>query len=243
MARCGPLRSAGAREVSAKANSKTHRYDGESAVRLGRAVLGCLLEAPGLWKDANSLEADHFLLDDHRKIFGAIALLHEHECDADIVSVADQLGEAVAAGDLGALVDGAVPENLKSYVRHLRESARDRQLQKLSGQLVEAATIEDRRALLDLMREVIEGEGDDQNWRGIFHTYEEFKNAPPLRFAIDGFLQEAGVTLIGGLAGHGKGGHGFFRLVPGANVPSPAPIAAACQDSLFGDLTPEGYPD
>ena len=39
------------------------------------------------------------------------------------------------------------------------------------------------------------------------------------------------------------GGHGFFRLAPGANVPSPSPIAAACQDSLFGDLTPEGYPD
>jgi RecA-family ATPase len=30
------------------------------------------------------------------------------------------------------------------------------------------------------------------------------ENAPPLRFAIEGFLQEAGVTLIGGLAGHGK---------------------------------------
>jgi hypothetical protein len=30
------------------------------------------------------------------------------------------------------------------------------------------------------------------------------QSAPPLRFAIDGFLQEAGVTLIGGLAGHGR---------------------------------------
>ena len=30
------------------------------------------------------------------------------------------------------------------------------------------------------------------------------ENAPPLRFAIEGFLQEAGVTLIGGLSGHGK---------------------------------------
>jgi hypothetical protein len=29
-------------------------------------------------------------------------------------------------------------------------------------------------------------------------------NAPPARFAIDGFLQEEGITLIGGLAGHGK---------------------------------------
>ncbi len=41
-------------------------------------------------------------------------------------------------------------------------------------------------------------------WRSIFHSYAEFQNAPPLRFAINNFLQESGVTLIGGLAGHGK---------------------------------------
>jgi hypothetical protein len=46
--------------------------------------------------------------------------------------------------------------------------------------------------------------GDGSDWRGIFHAWEEFEHAPPLRFAIKGFLQEAGVTLIGGLAGHGK---------------------------------------
>jgi len=44
----------------------------------------------------------------------------------------------------------------------------------------------------------------DENWRALFHTYEDFLNAPPLRFAIEGFLQEAGITLIGGLAGQGK---------------------------------------
>jgi hypothetical protein len=54
------------------------------------------------------------------------------------------------------------------------------------------------------MRETLLGRGVADNWRGIFHTREEFENAPPLRFAIDGFLQEAGVTLIGDLAGHGK---------------------------------------
>jgi len=41
-----------------------------------------------------------------------------------------------------------------------------------------------------------------------------------------------------------EGGHDLFRLVPGASVPAPAPSAAACQDSLFGDLRPQGsYPD
>src|SRR5437667_6978827 len=42
------------------------------------------------------------------------------------------------------------------------------------------------------------------DWRSLFHTYEETVNAPPITFAIEEFLQEEGVTLIGGLAGHGK---------------------------------------
>jgi hypothetical protein len=45
---------------------------------------------------------------------------------------------------------------------------------------------------------------DPEAWRGLFHSYDDCVNAPPLRFAIGGFLQEQGVTLIGGLAGHGK---------------------------------------
>ncbi len=41
-------------------------------------------------------------------------------------------------------------------------------------------------------------------WGGLFHSYDEALNAPELCFAIDGFLQEGGITMIGGLAGHGK---------------------------------------
>jgi hypothetical protein len=38
----------------------------------------------------------------------------------------------------------------------------------------------------------------------MFHTYEDFQNAPELTFAIKGWLQADGITMIGGLAGHGK---------------------------------------
>jgi hypothetical protein len=38
----------------------------------------------------------------------------------------------------------------------------------------------------------------------IFHTRKEFKNAGPITFAINGFLQNEAATLIGGLSGHGK---------------------------------------
>lgn len=48
------------------------------------------------------------------------------------------------------------------------------------------------------------GNIDPDSWRTLFHTYEEAVNAPPLKFAIRNFLQEEGITMLGGLAGHGK---------------------------------------
>jgi putative DNA primase/helicase len=45
---------------------------------------------------------------------------------------------------------------------------------------------------------------DPDDWPKLFHTYEETMHAPPLKFAIKGFLQEDGITFVGGPAGHGK---------------------------------------
>ena len=174
------------------------------AVGWEHAVLGCLLESPELWKEADGLSADDFALDYDRRIFRAIADLNEHSSPADIVSVHAQLGDSVPADALAALIDGAVPGNFRSYLCHLRESTREKRFHELYANLGKARTAEDRRPWLDLMLGAIAGEGDTQNWRSIFHTVEEFEKAAPLQFAISGFLQEAGVTLIGGLAGHGK---------------------------------------
>jgi len=41
-------------------------------------------------------------------------------------------------------------------------------------------------------------------WRSMFHSFADFENAPPLRFAIENFLQLDAATLVGGLSGHGK---------------------------------------
>jgi hypothetical protein len=49
-----------------------------------------------------------------------------------------------------------------------------------------------------------QAEVDPDDWRGLFHSYDELVTAPPLRFAITNFLQEDGITFIGGLPGHGK---------------------------------------
>jgi hypothetical protein len=45
---------------------------------------------------------------------------------------------------------------------------------------------------------------DPDNWRPLFHSYDEMENAPPLTFAINGWLQTDGITMYGGLPGHGK---------------------------------------
>ncbi len=58
--------------------------------------------------------------------------------------------------------------------------------------------------LEDLVR--LSGPLDEEprDWRSLFHGYEECVNAPPLHFAIEGFLPAQGITMIGGLSGHGK---------------------------------------
>lgn len=38
----------------------------------------------------------------------------------------------------------------------------------------------------------------------IFHSYDEFENAPPVSFSIEGILQNDCATMIAGLSGHGK---------------------------------------
>lgn len=92
--------------MTAKATGEAHGYDAEPAVRLGKSVLGCLLEAPALWKERGRLDADDFVLANQQQIFSAMAFLHEHEYAADLASVLAQLGEAFDAGDLFAVVDG-----------------------------------------------------------------------------------------------------------------------------------------
>jgi hypothetical protein len=101
-------------------------------------------------------------------------------------------------------VDGVVRPSLGSYVRHLREAAQARRFDNLLEQLQAATSHDERRKLLSEMQAALGAPDVATDWRTLFHTREEIEHAPPLTFAIDGFLQEQGVTLLGGLAGHGK---------------------------------------
>ena len=182
----------------------------DRVVHSEKSVLGCLMEfcSRGSAKELDGviesgLAADQFTTSDHRAIFGAMVGLRDEGKIPDEPSLIGKLDGRLMA-QVCDFTKGVVPENLKRYLHDLSEAWQDRGFSKQIEELASLTSPEDQLALVDRMRETLLTRGDANNWRSIFHTREELENAPPLRFAIDGFLQEAGVTLIGGLAGHGK---------------------------------------
>jgi AAA domain len=182
----------------------------DRVAHLEKSALGCLVEfcSRGSAKEldgliASGLAADQFSTSDHRAIFRAMVEIRDKGKIPDEPSLIGKLDGRLMA-QVCDLTKGVVPENLKGNVHDLREVWRDRYFSKQIEELASLTTPDDQLALVERMRETLLGSGDADSWRSIFHTSEEFENAPPLGFAIDGFLQEAGVTLIGGLAGHGK---------------------------------------
>ena len=133
----------------------------------------------------------------------AICAAHADGETADVVTIATALDGRVDFGYVSALLDDSLPANFNGYVRAVRNAAVERKFSHLHERLGTATGVE-RAELLEAMGTLLTEQPNARNWRGIFHSIEEFENAAPLRFAISGFLQDAGVTLIGGLAGHGK---------------------------------------
>ncbi|MGA7444248.1 MAG: DnaB-like helicase N-terminal domain-containing protein [Candidatus Sulfotelmatobacter sp.] len=183
------------------------------SANLERALLGAFVIDPRAWsrvKAIQTMRASDFLLSSHRTIFNRMEQLAECGESMDLpslVAAMESHNELDSIGDaayLSQLLDGTVPENVLHYARKVREQRKGRDFEHLLEQLEKTKTLAMRLELIEAMHEALERETTDQNWRSIFHTVEEIQNAPPLTFAIHGFLQEAGVNLIGGLAGHGK---------------------------------------
>jgi hypothetical protein len=181
-----------------------------------RSILGGILLDNCLQGQAGAeLLPEHFFLDSHRKIYSAMAELAVAGKPIDLISIAEELNrrkELESAGGvayLTSLTDG-VPrrQSIEHYVRLVKEKASLRGAIKGAQQLI--ASIGDggnlklaeewTTAILDR----IHSGAASSDWRDLFHTYEEFEKAPVLQEAITKILPEAGVTLLGGLAGHGK---------------------------------------
>lgn len=182
----------------------------DRVAHLEKSVMGCLMEycsrGSATELDAyikSGLATDQFSTSDHRAIFKTMVALCNEGMIPDELSLIGKLDDRLVA-QVTDFTIGAVPENLECYVRDLRKAWQDLRFSKQREELASLTNPVDQLACVDRMRETLLSRGDADNWRNIFHTREEIETAPPLRFAIDGFLQEAGVTLIGGLAGHGK---------------------------------------
>ena len=182
----------------------------DGLVHLEKSALGCLVEfcSRGSAKELDGviesgLAAHQFTTSHHRAIFGAMVELRDEHKIPDEPSLIGKL-DGLSMAQVTEFTLGVVPENLACYIRDLRRAWQDLRFSKQREELAHLTDPEDQLALVERMRKTLLSTGDADSWRSIFHSWEEFENAPPLRFAIDGFLQEAGVTLIGGLAGHGK---------------------------------------
>ena len=176
-----------------------------------RSVLGALLERPDLIDRAASLRPEDFVLDTHRKLFRAMKEVEGKRQPFDLITISATANE----GDVGYLATlihaGVVPENIGTYVRGMQKASAIRRaeaiIERLEAMVANSQTsdlTELRDSADNLVATLAAAESGNQDWRPIFHRYEEFEKAEPLTFAINGFLQEQGVTLIGGLPGHGK---------------------------------------
>jgi hypothetical protein len=179
-----------------------------------RALLGSILLENSLWPETAVLSTGDFSLDSHRKIFAQMAAMFEDQTPVDIVTLYGRLGaELETCGGieyLSGLVDHALPENFASYARAIRKSAIERSAARQIDQLTTTSATDSPNKLVAL-RDQAHRLADSLNdkdicseWKSLFHSYDDVISAPAARFAIEGFLQEEGITLIGGLAGHGK---------------------------------------
>jgi hypothetical protein len=192
-------------------------YHSDALAQTERALLGSVLFSKSLWPLTDGLSAEDFSLDSHRRIFGHIAAMFEDQRPVDLVTLAmelDSLNQLESCGGpayVASLIDDALPENFSVYVRAVRTAAFERQLKCQVRLLNATCSSESPERLSTLRKQTLElnelldaGALHRDNWQSLFHSYDDVINAPPARFAIEGFLQEEGITLIGGLAGHGK---------------------------------------
>jgi DnaB helicase-like protein/AAA domain-containing protein len=182
----------------------------DAVAQTERSFLGSVLLDNSLWSQTDAVSADDFSLDSHRRIYQCMAALVEdqHAIDENTLPLElDQRKELARVGGIpyiSALLNHAYPEKFSDYVRDVLKVSRERRFERLQEQLIEAGDTESRLNLLQQMQEALTQRSAAQNWRRLFHSYDEVINVPTASFAIDGFLQEDGITLIGGLAGHGK---------------------------------------
>ena len=183
-----------------------------------RAVLGAVLLEPSTFLGILPLLRDSdFFLPQHRLVYRAMEGLVGSAKPIDTVMLveflraSDELDATGGPGFISSLPDGLPKSaNLVSYIKIIRNASTRRKLLYAAQSLQEKASLpgSDVAALIKAVKTDLDEIGNSANatadWAGCFHTFEEFESTAPLSFAIAGFLQNQGATMIGGLSGHGK---------------------------------------
>jgi DnaB helicase-like protein/AAA domain-containing protein len=186
-----------------------------------RSILGAiLLDQSSLTVAAGSVSASDFFLPQHRHIFERMIALAGGNIAIDPVTLVEDLtrtGNLESAGGpayISQLTDG-MPRvsNVEHYARIVKEKSALRKLAYQGDAIRESALSEaaDPQLLIENARIAI-GElassaalsGEPAAWLDEFDTWEAFEESKPMSFSIEGFLQNHGATMIGGLSGHGK---------------------------------------
>lgn len=179
-----------------------------------RGYFGALFRDGSLYKRAPVSTAD---LSDkrHQLILSAICSRVEDDLPTNEESVAELLeerGELSTVGGLAYLIElaeGAVPNEklVANRAERIRRAAHCRRVLKVIERIdrTESLTYESLEQRLEEINQIRhEHKAINGGSLGLFHTYDELANSPPLHYAINGFLQEDGITLIAGPSGDGK---------------------------------------
>jgi hypothetical protein len=180
-----------------------------------RAILGAvLLDNLALVPAAQRLRAADFFLPQHRHIFSHMMALDAAGKPVDTVTLMDSLsqsGELENAGGvpyLSQLADGLPKStNTEHYAAIVKEKAILRSVIYYADAIKERAFRNESSAeLLAHGSEALATIGAQQSlsWVDVTHRAKEYEENSELTFSIEGFLQDGGATMIGGLSGHGK---------------------------------------
>jgi hypothetical protein len=181
----------------------TQTSHSDNSARLGRDVLGCLLESPDLWPKAAQLDAEHFHGYD-RQIFAAIQALRLQHCDADIVSVNAHLGDKVPVEYISGLIDGIVRPNFESYVRQLREAYQERKFSHLAEQLQAANSKDERLGIVGAIQTVLQNSQADGNSTELIVIRGDRASEKPLRWMWKPYLPLGKLVHFGGNSSQAK---------------------------------------
>lgn len=178
--------------------------DSARASSFEKSTVGALLEDPVLSSQIGELTAGDFHSPFERSIFATITKIVAEGRTPDLCTVDAELGGVVPPGYSGECRNGVMPECFQQYKREVLRASRDRQYQAHVKVLETLTSTEERIDKVREMQELLTRTGEANDWCSMFHSAEEFSSAAPLEFRINSFLQDAGITLIGGLSGHGK---------------------------------------